>query len=182
MAVKTVKFAITQEDYDAVHDMLDHPERDSELKGSVWILTGRVRTHGKPVFTVVDARDSEPYTEDFLTLDGAIMYAVDRKVTTEDQGEWDYTGALADGLDAEGRIVLPKCGYCLGCDTVVNADDDGNCVHCTQKLHGLRDMAAPWDDLDDVKLKAHKRSPDDIIGMIRKLEIRIDKLYEKMVV
>lgn len=37
------------------------------------------------------------------TLDGAMLYAAGIKLTTENQENWDYMGALRDGGELIGR-------------------------------------------------------------------------------
>lgn len=52
-------------------------------------------------FIVVDNSDGECFVESFETLDGAILYLTDCKLTPEKQHEWDYAGAIRDrgGID-----------------------------------------------------------------------------------
>ena len=46
-------------------------------------------------FTVVDNNDGNAWTESFVTLDGALMYALGiHEIDTKD--DWDYMGSLKD--------------------------------------------------------------------------------------
>lgn len=71
-------------------------------------------------FTVVDNRDHEAWVEDFDTLDGALAYAIDLRMTTEGQGEWDLQGKFFEltreefgGLSPTGLDNLRQhcCGF-----------------------------------------------------------------------
>ena len=56
-----------------------------------------------PAFLVVDNSDGQCFVEEFETLDGAMLYASGIKLTTENQEDWDYMGALRDGGELIGR-------------------------------------------------------------------------------
>lgn len=66
---------------------------------------------------VVDNRDGECFTEDFATLDGAMLYATDCRFTTDGVEEWDRQGAAAENMgfvhgeddDAEIEALLEEC-------------------------------------------------------------------------
>jgi hypothetical protein len=60
---------------------------------------------GPSPFVVVDNRDCNCWVEAFKTLDGALLYATDCKLTAEDQEDWDYMGALKDGGDIVERLA-----------------------------------------------------------------------------
>ena len=55
-------------------------------------------------FIVVDNRDGNCWVEEFNTLDGALLYATDCKITAEGKEDWDYMGALKDGGDLTERL------------------------------------------------------------------------------
>lgn len=56
------------------------------------------------LFMVVDNRDGNCWVEAFETLDGALLYATDCKMTAEGQEDWDCMGALKDGGDLTKRV------------------------------------------------------------------------------
>jgi hypothetical protein len=70
----------------------------------VWV--DLVNQYGSTLFIVVDNQDSNCFVEEFQTLDGALLYATDCKLTTEDQEDWDYMGALR-----ECRSKMPRSGF-----------------------------------------------------------------------
>lgn len=72
----------------------------------VWV--DLVSQDGSSLFIVVDNQDSNCLVEEFQTLDGALLYATDCKLTTEDQEDWDYMGALRDGGDIIERLNIGK--------------------------------------------------------------------------
>lgn len=76
-----------------------------DYPNKIWIDTELCKSHdaGLP-FMVVDNRDGECFCEDFVTLDGAILYATDVYTTPEHQMDWDYKGAVQDGGDLLYRL------------------------------------------------------------------------------
>lgn len=72
----------------------------------VWIDTELCKSYDARLpFMVVDNREGECFCEDFVSLDGAVLYATDVHMTPEHQDEWDYPGAVKDGGDILFRLT-----------------------------------------------------------------------------
>ena len=80
-------------------------EQWNSFPKKVWVDLAHPFGITSPSFLVVDNRDSNCWVEEFKTLDGALLYATDSKLTTEGQGDWDYMGALKDGGDIVERLA-----------------------------------------------------------------------------
>lgn len=68
-------------------------EEFNKAPQGVW-LGMRNDTGRKPLFWVCDNRNGECYYEEFETIDGAILYATDIRITTNKQHQWDVPGML----------------------------------------------------------------------------------------
>lgn len=79
-------------------------EEYDKLPRKVWVDLVNPGGRTSSPFVVVDNRDGNCWVEEFKTLDGALLYATDCKITAEGQGDWDYMGALKDGGDLTKRI------------------------------------------------------------------------------
>ena len=52
---------------------------------------------------MVDNTQGDCFVEEFDTLDGAMLYAAGIYLTSENQSNWDYMGALKEGGDLTER-------------------------------------------------------------------------------
>ena len=101
-------FATTQQDYvdikNAIKKLTD-PRLPIETKKCVWIRTNKRLGDNTHPFTVIDNRQGQCLVEDFYTLDGAMMFALDIRCTTENQAKWDKLGQLAREINPDGSIM-----------------------------------------------------------------------------
>lgn len=79
---------------------------------------------------VVDNRGGECYTEDFATLDGALLYATDCHFTTDGVEKWDMNGAAAENMgfvhgedDEDTAVEWPESKDLLEEFKKVSSDD-----------------------------------------------------------
>lgn len=181
-----LSFCITEDDYEEAHKAIDCPEKAEE---KIWILPGRRAWKGSTLVTVIDNRSHEAFTEDFNTLDGALLYALDVHCTTDDQEGWDYLGALLDGLDNDGHVVQETYGYCPKCNELVE-NDSGCCPKCD---HPLKYIRSRGEDMpkhvmeaisEKVVINVDKNKMKEIpLGTteqrLQKLEAKIEEIYER---
>lgn len=80
-------------------------EEYDKLPRKVWVDLVNPDGRTSSPFIVVDNQDGNCWVEEFETLDGALLYATNTKLTTEGQEDWDYMGALKDGGDIIERLV-----------------------------------------------------------------------------
>lgn len=120
-----IRFASTKKDYDDIDlaiEELDLPREKRTAPKLVWILVNPKVAGCWATFTVVDNRDSEAFTEDFATLDGALLYATDVHTTCEHQEDWDYMGAFKDSIDEDTGVVRDEDGnFIMGKDPEWNS-------------------------------------------------------------
>ena len=92
---------------DARCDFVSNKITREQWEGSpkkVWVDLVNPDGRTSSPFIVVDNQDGNCWVEEFETLDGALLYATNCKLTPEDQEDWDYMGALKDGGDIIERL------------------------------------------------------------------------------
>lgn len=83
--------------YGAFSDGKITREEWEKVPRRVWVRQDRSGASARPVlYEVLDNRDGNAWTEDFTSLDGALMYALCIEEAAEIHERWDYDGALRD--------------------------------------------------------------------------------------
>ena len=70
---------------------LSKEEWESDFPRKQWL---KYEKGAELPYVVVDNRDGQCFVEDFSTLDGAMQYVLDIRMTHEDQMEWDKEGMI----------------------------------------------------------------------------------------
>ena len=79
-------------------------EEKDKIPKKVWVDLVEDGHGGKrSTFVVVDNTQGDCFVEEFDTLDGAMLYAAGIYLTSENQSNWDYMGALKEGGDLTER-------------------------------------------------------------------------------
>ena len=98
MDITFVTTETERNEYKHAIEECDTPKHMQKAKRKVWVdlkVAGRGEVgQGTPRYLVVDNREGDAWTEDFDTLDGAMMYALDHKLTSLHQHLWDVEGRM----------------------------------------------------------------------------------------
>jgi len=80
-------------------DCEDNPKLKNTSTEAVVLRPNKKDQNGEWAnWTVIDNRDHQCFTEDFATLDGAMIYASDLRTTCEGQIEWDAANRFVQEL------------------------------------------------------------------------------------